>query len=160
LSATLPPATPRVRTGRIVKPDPKRPATIIPASDADQREDGFNPQLYAETLLQAYWLNGSKKYFLHQNNPARGEAAWLELGPDEMKEELLAYGLLDKPAPGETISQIQSVMRYIRNNRTIEITLSLAGWDTGIYIMNNQKVLIRTSAESVSYTHLTLPTSP
>ena len=149
MSATLPPPTPtpRVRTGRIVKPDPKRPATIVPASEADQREDGFNPQLYAETLLQAYWLNGSKKYFLHQNNPARGEAAWLELGPDEMKEELLAFGLLEKPAPGETISQIQSVMRYIRNNRTIEITLSLAGWDTGVYIMNNQKVLIRTSAE-------------
>lgn len=136
--------TPMPRVGKLEKARASKAATVKPGERA---VPAFNPAVYAEDRLDAWWQNGSNTYYIRNKKQISGDDGWLELNGSQLDEELMSLGLRVKDFEEGGLSEVQKVKLYIRRNRAMETSLCLAGYDAGVYTIQGQRILVRKSAQ-------------
>jgi hypothetical protein len=107
----------------------------------------FDPAAVCEEL-EIFWQNGSDRYFVR--GPGRD---WLELSGSQLKMRLAADGywttpMAAKKEPGLApvdymVSQVDQVMLWARERRTVDYAMDVAGFVDGLHSMGPTRVLVR-----------------
>lgn len=107
----------------------------------------FDPGMVCSDL-EIYWQNGSDRYFVR--GPGRD---WLELSGGQLKLRLAADGywttpMAAKKEPGLApvdymVSQVDQIMLWARERRTVDYAMDVAGYCDGLHQMGPTRVLVR-----------------
>lgn len=108
-------------------PSPKSPAACLGIDDSALSVDAY--------------YDAERKEFLYRNSGQR----WLSHSEASFKRLLRSKGFRKKPADGESVSQVESIMIDTQDNRDVSFAAPLAGYESGFYEKNGVRVLVTES---------------
>jgi hypothetical protein len=111
------------------------------ASQSGQPIDPQNEEFAARAVRMHAWYDSARQEFIRRNQ--RG--AWQHLKDTALKQELAMAGVPIKPAEGESVSEAQRFLSYLRNNRDVDYSGPLAGRAAGLYTMAGYRALVTVS---------------
>ena len=99
------------------------------------------PEIKIKSNAPETWYDADKKEYLFRNT--RG--VWLSLTESQFRAELKSGGMNDKPAKGQNVSDIVTMLIETRNTRDVDYSGPLAGYREGFYETGNLRLLITQS---------------
>lgn len=71
--------------------------------------------------------------------------AWMLVNSNDVRRRLKEKGYTTKPGPNEEISQVDRLLTAIQHSNDVDYADSLAGYETGIYLIKGKRILVRDS---------------
>ena len=70
---------------------------------------------------------------------------WVMIKTPDVRRSLIEQGFRNKAAPNEQVSQVDSLLTAIQRCNDVDYADSLAGYATGVYMINEKRILVRDS---------------
>jgi hypothetical protein len=92
-----------------------------------------------------YYDNGRKEY-IRQNEHGN----WILNGADQFKRFLVSLGYQKKAQRGEPLSEAELLMVSLEQHNGVDYVGSLAGYNSGFYLMNDRRLLVTDSPKIIT----------
>jgi hypothetical protein len=94
------------------------------------------PEFYYDSALTTFWVKD-------------GRSSWMRVTEGSVKARLKKLGYRAKAQDGQSISPVDLMVVEIQDHHNIDYAGSLAGWKSGVYMINEKRILVRDSPKLI-----------
>jgi hypothetical protein len=100
--------------------------------DSAERKIARSIQIYYDSTRQTFWARNDRN-------------GWIMIGSSDVRRRLKQLGYRNTTIDGERLSQVDLLLIAIQECNDVDYADSLAGFKSGIYMINEKRILVRDS---------------
>lgn len=96
-------------------------------------------EIYYDSTATTYWAQNDR-------------SGWIKVKTEDVKVRLAKLGYKRRAQPEERVSQVDNLLVDIQNSHDVDYAGSLAGFEKGVYSINESRILVKDSPKLVTPT--------